>query len=261
MNTMTHEPFAEWAALAAVGALDGDDRARFEAHLAAGCAQCERQMRELGLCAAALAWALPDHPLPVGLRGRVLAHAAGGGGRAPSPWATRPDRRGGGRLWPRIGGLVAAGLVGALAWTVYDMRSELQRQRFAILRLEQELQGQRAVTALVSGTDTSAASLRGAGAAERADGWIAWSPSRKRGFLVVHNLPALPAGRQYQLWVLDAGQKPTSAGVFDVDAIGHAALVIEVGADPPRRFAITAEPAGGRPVPSGPVVMEGAASG
>ena len=33
---MVHEPFGEWSALAAVGALDGAERARFDAHLASG---------------------------------------------------------------------------------------------------------------------------------------------------------------------------------------------------------------------------------
>jgi anti-sigma-K factor RskA len=77
---------------------------------------------------------------------------------------------------------------------------------------------------------------------------------------VVHNLPPLPAGRQYQVWAV-TGQASAPAGVFDVDAIGHAALVIEIGLDSPERFTITLEPAGGQRTPSGPVVMQGARAG
>jgi anti-sigma-K factor RskA len=255
----SHEPFAEWAALSAAGALEGDERLRFEAHLAAGCETCEQHVRDFGAAAAALAWALPHRPMPAGLRGRILARAAEEAARGAPAAAVPLGIRTARPLWPRIGGLVAAGLVGALAWGLYDTRSELQRQHASISRLEQELQAQRALTSLVSGTDTGAASLQGTGGAERADGWITWSPSRKRGFLVVHNLPPLPAGRQYQLWVLGVGDKPTSAGVFDVDSIGHAALEVAVVTDGPPRFAITAEPAGGGAAPSGLVVMRGGA--
>jgi hypothetical protein len=255
---MSHEPFAGWAALAAVGALDGAERRQFDAHLAAGCRECEQRLNELGAAATALAWALPDAGLPPRLRDRVMMRVAAGelpAHRPPAAWP-RPAPR----VWRLVGGLAAAGLVGFLAWGLYDTRSGLERQQASIRRLEQELEGQRAVTALVSGTDTSAATLNGTGPAERADGWVAWSPSRKRGFVVVHNLPPLPAGRQYQVWAV-AGQASAPAGVFDVDAIGHAALVIEIGFDRPDRFMITLEPAGGQRAPSGPVVMQGAPAG
>ena len=179
--------------------------------------------------------------------------------RAPSS-ASAPGWRPGGRFWRLAGALAAAGLVAVLAWGLYDTRSGLERQQASISRLERELATQREVAALVSGTDTSAAPLKGTAAADRADGWITWSPSRKRGFIVVHNLPSLPAGRQYQAWVI-AGQASAPAAIFDVDAIGHAALVVEIAVDRPERFTITVEPAGGQRVPTGPVVMEGGRAG
>ncbi len=100
------------------------------------------------------------------------------------------------------------------------------------------------------------ATLKGTGATDRADGWIVWSPARKQGFLVIHHLPALPSGKQYQFWVI-AGQQPRSAGVFDVDAVGHTALVVTGDAERPDLFAVTVEPAGGVPAPTGPIVMRG----
>lgn len=41
-------------------------------------------------------------------------------------------------------------------------------------------------------------------------------------------LPPLPAGKQYQLWVI-AGRQALPAGVFNVDAVGHNALTVQVG--------------------------------
>src|SRR5207249_1059340 len=62
---MTHEPYDTLAATYAVGALDGQERADFERHLADGCDVCEAILRE---SAEALG-----------------ARAVGGGGLGPGP--------------------------------------------------------------------------------------------------------------------------------------------------------------------------------
>ena len=172
---------------------------------------------------------------------------------APPLTRTRPEAVRS-RLWPWVTGLVAAGIVGVTAWDHYQVRSTLEQQRAAVARLQHELASQRMLTSLVGGTDSSVAALKGMPPALQADGWIAWSPARKSGFLVVHNLPMAPAGKQYQLWVIAGGQ-PVPAGVFDVDNLGHASMVVAVEAPAPDGFAITLEPAGGGPAPSGAPLM------
>jgi anti-sigma-K factor RskA len=249
-----HEPFDEWSILAPVGALDGDERQRFDAHLAAGCARCEARLREFSAVAATLPRALPDVPVPAGLRDRVLARVAQS--EEPTAPSLRAERRTAAGVRPWMGGLVAAGLLGVIAWGIHDTRSTLQRQQAAMEQLQRDLARHQAVSSLVSHTDTSVASLRGTAAAGRADGWIVWSPGRKQGFVVIHHLPRLAPGKQYQLWAI-AGQRPQAAGVFDVDAVGHAALVVEVDAQRPDLFAVTVEGTGGAPSPTGPIVMEG----
>jgi anti-sigma-K factor RskA len=64
----------------------------------------------------------------------------------------------------------------------------------------------------------------------------------------------LPPGQQYQLWAI-AGDDPAPAGLFDVDDVGHAALIVSATVERPQRFAITIEPRGGRPSPTGPSAM------
>jgi anti-sigma-K factor RskA len=252
-TSASHEPFAEWAALASVQALDGEEQVRFDAHMAAGCARCEETQRELAVAAAALPLALPDVPLPPDLRSKVMAQL-GPDARAARRWVPAPLQSPRSRAWRWAAGLVAAGVAGIMAWDQFHLRSALERQQTSLARLEHELAAQRALTSLVSGTDSSVASLKGIAPARQADGWIAWSPSRKHGFLVVHNLPAPPPGKQYQLWVIAAGQ-PTSAGVFDVDSIGHASVVVPVESAQPDGFAVTLEPVGGLPAPSGSPLM------
>ena len=259
---VAHEPFAEWSALAAVGALDGADRERFDAHLAEGCGTCEANLRELSSAAAALPWALPDVPLGPEVRERLMARVAASRAprstvAAPAPAVSTSAR--GRPVWRWAGGLVAAGLATALVWSLHDARESLELERSRVVRLEQELVEQRAIASLVARTDTHVAGLRGSGAAARADGWIVWSPSRREGFAVVHHLPSLPAGQHYRLWVVnDAVWLP--AGQFEVDAIGHAALIVRAPREHPERFAVTVEPVASSAGPSRPPVMEGRVS-
>ena len=111
---MVHEPFGEWSALAAVGALDGAERARFDAHLASGCATCEASLREFSQVTAALPWALPDVPLRPEVRDRLMDRVAAqrrargtlaGLGAAPSRpregWPASGARGGGREGWSR----------------------------------------------------------------------------------------------------------------------------------------------------------------
>jgi anti-sigma-K factor RskA len=80
-----------------------------------------------------------------------------------------------------------------------------------------------------------------------------WSSETQSGVLVVENLPALPPGRDYQLWVLDPPKgAPISAGVFQVDANGAARVAftaVETVAEP-AQFAVTEEQQGGVPSPT-----------
>jgi anti-sigma-K factor RskA len=75
---------------------------------------------------------------------------------------------------------------------------------------------------------------------------------------VVNNMPALPADRVYQLWLVADGQR-ISGGTFRVDADGRGALLVQ----PPQpwsayqRLGVTTEPTGGSPGPTSPRVIGG----
>jgi anti-sigma-K factor RskA len=51
-----------------------------------------------------------------------------------------------------------------------------------------------------------------------------WDNEKQDGVLVVQNLKALAADRDYELWVMDENQNPVAAGVFHLDADGTARL-------------------------------------
>jgi Anti-sigma-K factor rskA len=85
--------------------------------------------------------------------------------------------------------------------------------------------------------------------------------SRTRGLLFAANaLPPLPAGRTYQLWYLTA-TAPVSAGLLQPEAGGQIVTAFQPPADTltPTGFAVSIEPEGGVPQPTGDLYLVGTA--
>ena len=81
---------------------------------------------------------------------------------------------------------------------------------------------------------------------------VAWDPYQHRGVVSMQALPAPPAGHDYQLWVLDPGAPaPVSAGLL-TDSRSFSTKPI-TSTTP--GFAVSLEPAGGVPEPTGPILF------
>jgi anti-sigma-K factor RskA len=87
---------------------------------------------------------------------------------------------------------------------------------------------------------------------------VFWDPASNGWTMFAHDLPAPRAGRAYQLWLVTASEK-VSAGTFTPRADGAAFVHAEhaLAPDALRAIAVTDEPAGGVPQPTGPVVASG----
>ena len=83
-HTTVDEEQAGRAALYALGALEGDEAREFEEHLAAGCAACAAEVRELDAVAGDLGLAAFEAEPPAGVRARLLALVSEGGGGSGS---------------------------------------------------------------------------------------------------------------------------------------------------------------------------------
>src|SRR5947208_2562785 len=99
---------------------------------------------------------------------------------------------------------------------------------------------------------------RGRGPSPGATGWVIWHQT-VGGQLFVANLPPPPPSKTYELWTIGEGA-PRPAGVFRVDAEGRATHRVEPveGGKPVKVFAVTLEPEGGVPAPTGPMVLASA---
>lgn len=78
----------------------------------------------------------------------------------------------------------------------------------------------------------------------------------RQGTLTVEGLPALDAGKQYQLWLIEDGAR-ISGGVFSVSERGAATLTIAApqSIGDYAAYGITIEPFGGSPGPTGERVL------
>jgi anti-sigma-K factor RskA len=99
--------------------------------------------------------------------------------------------------------------------------------------------------------------LAGQPVAPRAVARAFWSRSRGLVF-TASSLPPLPAGRTYQLWVVTA-QAPVGAGLLkpEVDGGAHAVFMTPSDLAKPVAIALTIEPDGGVPAPTGDKYLVG----
>jgi hypothetical protein len=90
-----------------------------------------------------------------------------------------------------------------------------------------------------------------------AQGYSFVDPAAKRAVFVAANLPQLAPDKIYELWFIADG-KPVPAGTFGVDATGRSGTVTVSGvADRVQAWAVTVEPRGGVPQPTGTMVLKG----
>jgi hypothetical protein len=76
------------------------------------------------------------------------------------------------------------------------------------------------------------------------------------------NLLPLPSGRAYELWLIPSEGSPVDAGVFNTDSQGNGQVILPSLPQglAAKAFAVTIEPAGGVPAPTGPKVLIGLVS-
>ena len=240
-----------------LGALDAAERRAFEVHLAT-CPVCQQELRELQPVADALARAVPQRTPRPGLRQRVLGSATGGTQSAPAatPGASP-------LTWlPLAASILLAAVLGAAAWRlqarVTDLEARLEESERRFANAQQQVVNARLVAdhanaalAILSAPDLVRIDLAGQPPAPRATARALWS--RENGMVfTAADLPPAPPGRVYQVWVVTANA-PVSAGLLTRDSVSRAAYVFRTPRDigTPVAAAVTLEPEGGVPAPTG----------
>jgi anti-sigma-K factor RskA len=261
--TPAHDSLRDDVGLYAVGGLDADARAAFESHLAT-CAECRDELRSLTPVVAALAHAVPQVQPSSELRGRVLVVSGRAVRDRDRSWPATVVASRGAWFAAAAALVVAVGLggyasrlqarIGALGARLADAERALSETRAEMVEARRALGDAQSNVRVLLAPDLARVDLAGPGAAR---GRVYYSPSTGLLFTAT-NLPPLPAGRTLQLWVVTAAA-PVSAGLLAADASGAATVVFDAPpvSGPPVAFAVTLEPAGGVPAPTGDKVLVG----
>jgi anti-sigma-K factor RskA len=224
----------------ALDALDDNERAVFEEHLAS-CPDCADEVGSLRSAAAELSHVTATAPPPA-LRADVLSSISR---QRPLPPLTdnvialrRP--RAGRSAWQVLAAACAIVAIIAGVWGY-------QQHRLADRRATTAQQSQ--LVQLLSAPDVRAVTGRvGGGQAT-----LVYSKSEGKAVLVGQGIPAPPPGKAYQLWMIsEQNGTPTftSAGTFAPDSSGQVRTYASGDLANTSQMGVTVEPAGGSNQPT-----------
>ncbi len=142
--------------------------------------------------------------------------------------------------------------VAGLETELRDARARADAVQQQMVVAQRTAAGAQTALGVLTAPDVARVDLGGQPVSPNASARAFWSRSRGMVFNA-SNLPPLPAGRTYQLWVVTATQAPISAGLLTPDATGSVSDYFSTPPDIPQpvAMAVTIEPAGGVPAPTG----------
>lgn len=204
--------------------LEPEEAAPLLAHVHGGCPRCIGELAAARSMAGQMALAAsPATPTPA-VKARMLAAIAP---RRTVPWM------------PAAAAALVAAVITAVAILVPAQRS------VSVLRAE--LAAARVV------------SMSGSGPQPQAAARIFWDEPNGIWHVYLANMKPSDPGRTYQLWFITPDEKKISAAIFDIGRNGSGEIVVRV----PRELgriavaAVTEEPSGGVPQPTGAIQLVG----
>ncbi len=137
------------------------------------------------------------------------------------------------------------------------LRTELAQRREEASSLRRALAQRDDMLTILRSPAVKVISLAGLEQAKSAGAFLLFDQESKKAFFYAFNMPPLPPGKTYQLWaILD---KPVSAGTFLTDPGQKGRFVVRSVPDITlvTKFAVSLEPTGGRPQPTGEIYLVG----
>jgi anti-sigma-K factor RskA len=233
-----HELFKENLAAYALEALDGGELRALETHLRT-CRSCRQDLNDYRRISAGLLLALPPRLPPATLRRDLRKRLAA---------ETSHPRGLPGWSWSQIGFAGALALLVALnSLSIFQIRNMQQQQA----ELEDQNRSAQTAIAMLAYPGSQATSFEQGGIS----GSLIVDKKRDLLTLFAWHLPAPPAGKTYQIWLIDSAGKRTSGGFLVPDAAYPFVMQVINAPAPLSEFTglgVTAEPFGGSPGPTGP---------
>jgi anti-sigma-K factor RskA len=260
------DQFRELIEAYALGALDAEERAAFEAHLATGCNDCANALREARWLVSQLAYLAPEAKPSELLKGRLMQTVRGeaeAGRSLAKPRAVIPFW-----MWAGVAALLAVTVYSA--WDARRLQRDIEKaneRANAVLHQRESLQAELALAKrqdrimmdpkskkfMLPAKDTQMPQLE-----------AMWHP--ELGIcLMGDKMPMPSANHVFQLWLIPKtpGSKPMPLQTFWPDADGKMVHVVENPPEPmwnTSALAVTEEPMGGSPLPTSEPMWAGGVS-
>jgi anti-sigma-K factor RskA len=271
------EEFIQLSTEYALGVLDGDGLRAFEQYLQNATSQELQMLSELTSTASLLPLALERKSPAMHVKEQLMKRVALSS-RARTSVQSRTDSltpsTQGSRNWIPWGIAASLAMVAVFSLFVLKLMGTIERQNEKLVASEAEKQvlQTRLVTLtneierkdeqlkVLSAKSVHILVMDGLKVNPVCYGKIIWDPEKKTAILQVANMPPVPSGKDYQLWIIK-DKKPISAGVFAVnDTKSNFFMIEDLAVTNPREiaaFAVTLEPKGGMPAPTGEMYMMG----
>ena len=253
-----HEQFVDDLSLYALGALQGEERQAVEKHLAE-CSACRQELEKLQGDMALLAFSANGPRPPARSRSRLMAAIA------KEPHKARFHQRARLTWWNALGwaAVLAAIVIGVL---LRHQNSDLQRHladlETSYSKQERQLFEAKQLLATLTSPDAKQFTLVAGKTPPQPQGKAIYLRDSGTLVFLASNLPAIPAQKTYELWLIPISGAPLPAGLFKPDAHGAAAVIrppLPKGVEA-KAFAITIEPEAGSVAPTSQPIMVGIGS-
>jgi anti-sigma factor RsiW len=266
-----HDQFRELIQGYALDALDAQERAALESHLAGGCDECSKALEEARWLVSQLAYLAPGAESSEMLKGRLLQTVRAEAGADPTQQAMVRGAAVPWWMWAGVAALLAFSLYSTwnarkLQNEIVVLREQVERQSQERAKLEQEIVVAKiqAHEAMIWSDPKSVKITMPAKDPNMPQLEAMWHP--EMGIVVRGwKMPSLREKRVLQLWLIPKkpGGKPMPAMTFWPDADGKFSAMVE---NPPdvmsdtQALAITEEPVGGSAQPTSTPMWVGGVS-
>lgn len=259
-NEDQHNDFESLCAGYVLDALSDEENRLFEKMLRDAGPEQIRMFEEMMEIRDELALATePQNPSPVVEQN--IMNAISSVGEEPSAESSEPETII--PLWT-YKAAAAIFLIAALVfgYLTVNLNETIKNQRVQITELESQLDRQEQLLAVLSGRQVTLVNMNGLDPSPNGYGKVLWDPDKGQAVLQLANLPAPPEDKDYQLWLIKEGETPISAGVFNFeepsdDLFFRIEQLNEQPSPQSNAFAVTLEPKGGVPQPTGDMFLLG----
>ena len=202
-----HQQFAEDLALYALSALEGDDRAILEKHLA-GCSECRLELEELRGDGALLALSTIGPKPPARARQRLLDAVA----KEAAPTLSQKTRKDGApttatrRSWWGALGWAATAAVIVFAASLWKENTALKQSLASAsaqaIQSARELDDLRKISAPLIAPEAQRITLVAMKTPPQPQGKAFYLRNRSSLVFMANNMPPLPPQKAYELWLI-----------------------------------------------------------